>query len=154
MKKEELQYIYDNMDILYDLVMTGAENIGREHTLGGEKMNMIMAHTLTAIAANPGIRVGDVAKMWDHTRGAASRNVDRLRRLGLITKEKSEENKKEVYLYPTEKGKRLACEHEEKDRESIAASVSRLLEKHDFARIKTTLRVMDTLREIFREENL
>ena len=152
MKKEELQYILDNVDTLYGFVLTGSENIRQEHLLGGEKMNMVMAHTLTAIADSPGIRVSDVARMWDHTRGAASRNVDRLRRLGLITKEKSACNKKEVHLYPTDKGRQLAREHRRQDRESIEAAVTRLLEKHDFARIKTTLRVLDTLKKIWEEE--
>ena len=154
MEKNELQFILDNADILYDLVMTGADNIHREHNLGGVSMNMVMAHTLTAIAKNPGIRVSDVAQMWGHTLGAASRNVERLVGRGFITKEKRPGNKKEVCLYPTISGRRIAAAHEKQDEESIRAIAEKVFKNHSFEEIKTFFSVMDTVRIIFREENL
>lgn len=154
MENEELQYVIDNADVLYDFVLTRADGMQKPHIYGGVPMSMVCAHTLCRVAKNPGMRVGDVAVMWGHTRGAATRNVDRLRELGLLEKRKEEGNRKEVRLYPTPRGEEFAREHEKLDLRTLSKITEALLKKHTFSEVKTCCEVMDTFREIFKEEKL
>lgn len=86
----------------------------------GELLNMVEIHTISMIAAEPGLCVSDIARKWNRTLGAASRNVDRLVSKGYVTKQKMAGNDKTVHLYVTPLGSRLAEAHSRFDREMAA----------------------------------
>lgn len=154
-KKLELEEVVAKADLIYDFVQTGAENINSIHVCeNGEVMSMVQMHTLTMVYDNPGLCVSDVAKMWGHTLGAASRNIDRLQKKGYIEKRKLEGNNKEVRLYATESGKELAAKHKENDKKTIERMFTKGLEKHSAEEIDSFFKVLETLGKLIKEEKL
>ncbi|MBQ3588201.1 MAG: MarR family transcriptional regulator [Oscillospiraceae bacterium] len=85
----------------------------------GVLINMVEVHTLTMIADQPGITVNELAKQWRRTKGAVSQNVKKLSRKGLIRKERSEKDSRNVHLYVTELGQELADLHKKYDVEEV-----------------------------------
>lgn len=85
----------------------------------GVLINMVEVHTLTMIADQPGITVNELAKQWRRTKGAVSQNVKKLSHKGLIKKERSEKDSRNVHLYVTEQGQELADLHKQYDVEDI-----------------------------------
>ena len=135
----------DAMELLYDFVMESYENYSQPRDYGnGVMMPMVEIHTLSLIAANPGIVVTDVAKMWNRTLSAASQNVNKLVKKGLVTKTKEPGNNKAVHLYPTEEGNLLAKKHQEYDKKVIEGNVRTLLENHSIEELRTVIRVLKT----------
>jgi len=85
----------------------------------GVLINMVEVHTLTMIADQPGITVNELAKQWRRTKGAVSQNVKKLSNKGLIKKERSEKDSRNVHLYVTQAGQELADLHKRYDVEDI-----------------------------------
>lgn len=103
-------------DDMYQFVLVMMDHMKQPHNYGtSEKLNMVEIHTLSMIAAQPGVCVSDVAKFWNRTLSAASRNVDRLHTKGYIEKKKLHGNSKNVHLYVTDKGQQLADFHRRLD---------------------------------------
>lgn len=82
----------------------------------GEILNMVEIHTLSMIADHPGICVSDVARQWNRTTSAASRNINKLEQKGYVIKKKLDGNDKNVHLFPTSTGLHLANLHSEFDK--------------------------------------
>lgn len=93
----------------------------------GVLINMVEVHTLTMIADQPGITVNELAKQWRRTKGAVSQNVKKLSRKGLIRKERSEKDSRNVHLYVTGQGQELSDLHKKYDVEDILKLRSDLL---------------------------
>lgn len=70
-------------------------------------------HTIVAIGLNPDINCMKLSKKMGVTRGATSQIVNRLEKKNLISKNKKEDNKKEVYLKLEELGL-IAYENQKK----------------------------------------
>lgn len=136
-------YYVQLMDDVYRFVMCSMDDYNAVHDYGtGKVLNMVEMHTLSMIADDPGLRVTDVAKMWNRTLGAASKNVNKLCVKGYVEKKKLPGNDKTVHLYPTEEGKKLAALHREYDRQHIADSLQYLLSKHTEEELRTYHRVL------------
>ena len=105
---------------MYDFVMAIMDHIKKPHDYGtGVILNMVEMHTLALIADHPGISVGEVAKHWNRTMSAASRNVDRLETKGYIEKKKLNGNAKTIHLFATPEGQILAEKHREFDEREL-----------------------------------
>ena len=82
-------YYVQLMDDVYRFVMCSMDDYNAVHDYGtGKVLNMVEMHTLSMIADDPGLRVTDVAKMWNRTLGAASKNVNKLCVKGYVEKKK------------------------------------------------------------------
>ncbi len=138
------------MDVVYAFVMESYDNYSQARDYGnGQKMTMVEIHTLSLIANHPGIVITDVAQMWDRTLSAASQNVNKLVKKGLVTKVKEDGNNKSVHLYATDEGKLLSEKHENYDKQQIAETAKKLLEKHTYEELKTTANVLRTGIELY-----
>ena len=112
---------------IYQFVMRYNDYILSVHDYGeGIPMTMIEVHTLTYIEEHPGVTVTELAKYWGKTKGALSQTASRLAEWGLITKEKKEDNAKNVCLYPTEQGVRLSRSHKLYDTLDITKTMGEL----------------------------
>lgn len=101
---------------LYKLVLVIMDHMKQPRCYGSnDLLNMVEMHTLSMIAAEPGICVSDIAKKWNRTLSAASRNINRLQKKGYIQKNKEDGNNKTVHLYVTETGQQLVDFHQDYD---------------------------------------
>ena len=149
---EKSDEIYDNeklmdsVDGLYQFVMYSMDFYNVPQNYGnGEYLNMVEMHTLVMIAEHPGLRVCDVAKLWNRTLGAASKNVNKLVKKGYVTKQKLSGNNKNIHLYATEQGERLVKLHNEYDKKHVKSCVEDLLKYHTPDDLYTFSRVMKSL---------
>ena len=108
-------------------------------------MNMVEMHTLALIAERPGISVGEVAKQWNRTKSAASRNVDRLETKGYIEKKKLGGNAKTIHLFVTPLGQELADKHRELDARELklfAQYIKQHCTKEDLQRFHQVMKII------------
>lgn len=82
----------------------------REH-LARVGISMTEAHFLMLVVSTPGLTVAQAARASHCTSGRVSQNVSKLEQKGLLERRKLEGNAKQVHLYPTAEGKRVAGEH-------------------------------------------
>ncbi len=140
------------MDLLYEFVLMGSSFMFKPRDYGtGEVLNIVEIHTLSMIADNPGICISDVARLWNRTLGAASRNVDKLQSKGYIEKKKLDGNNKTVRLYPTEKGMELARLHDECDKQQVQKLTELVLNSHSQSEVMNFFSVLKTINEIITE---
>ncbi|MCD7722336.1 MAG: MarR family winged helix-turn-helix transcriptional regulator [Clostridiales bacterium] len=145
MDKELLNEVEESMEIFYALVMESYDDYSKSRDYGnGQFMPMAEIHTLSLIAENGGILVSDVAKMWNRTLSAASQNVNKLVKKGLVKKVKEPGNNKAVHLYATEKGCELSKMHREYDDKSMSKVASVLLQRHTIDELRTAVSVLKT----------
>ena len=133
------------MEDVYRFVMLASDAYAAPRDYGtGKVLNMVEMHTLAMIAEDPGICVTDVAKLWNRTLGAASKNVQRLCDKGYVEKRKLPGNDKTIHLYPTELGLELARRHKAYDLENIEKTVADLLKHHTEEELLSAYRVLLT----------
>jgi DNA-binding MarR family transcriptional regulator len=65
------------------------------------------AFLLRVILTKPGSHQGELAREMNITKPTASRTLDGLSRLGLITRRESDQDSRGVEVYPTEKAKKM-----------------------------------------------
>lgn len=142
-KHPNFDYYMALMDDVYRFVLCSMDNYSAVHDYGtGKVLNMVEMHTLSMIAEQPGLRVTDVAKLWNRTLGAASKNISKLCSKGLIEKKKLPGNDKTIHLYPTERGKEIARLHRQYDRRQIADTLRFFLSLHTEEELRTFHRVI------------
>ncbi len=83
-------------------------NFGVEKLLNGSEI-----HTLTTIGDNNMLTVTQIADLLGVSKAAASQAIGNLQKNGYLKKLKDTENKREVYLSLTEKGKQAYQGHEQ-----------------------------------------
>lgn len=155
MNEKIMEKITSRMDILYRFILFGTDTMFCKNDYGtGEVLNVVEIHTLTMIADNPGICISDVARLWNRTLGAASRNVDKLKSKGYVEKKKLNGNNKTIRLYPTEKGKELSLLHKEFDRNKIRKAAEKILQTHTPDEVEGFFSIMQDLTEIMKDFNL
>lgn len=116
MKKDSIENETKEMPSFYRFVSLYQWYMNSKRDYGdGVLHSMVEMHILDIICKNPGITVGLVAQSWGHTKGAASQNISRLEKYGLVDRRRSLNNKRVVNLYPTDSGLKLAKLHEEYD---------------------------------------
>ncbi len=67
---------------------------------------------LKLIAANSDLQVGELARSIGVSAAAASKNLDKLERLGLVTREASSEDRRAILLSASREGRRLVRDYE------------------------------------------
>ncbi len=140
------------MDLLYEFVLMGSGFMFKPRDYGtGEVLNIVEIHTLAMIADDPGICISDVARRWNRTLGAASRNVDKLQSKGYIEKKKLDGNNKTICLYPTEKGMELARLHSACDKQKVQELTEKVLESHSQDEVIDFFTVLKSINEIIKE---
>lgn len=141
------------MEDVYRFVMYSMDEYDQVHDYGtGDRLNMVEMHTLNMIDQQPGLCVKDVARLWNRTLGAASRNVNKLLEKGLVTKEKLPGNGKNIHIYPTEAGKKLAQLHRQYDRDQIAQIMNCMLVQHTEAELQAFWSVIRSGIEIYQKK--
>lgn len=133
--------------ILYQNYMTNSHDYG-----DGVPHSMVEMHILTLICDNPGITVGQVAESWGCTKGAASQNITKLEKKGLLVRTKLLNNAREVHIYPTEMGHKLSTSHKEYDRNVETSFSEKLLERCSIAELENFSKIMNLYSDIVEEE--
>ncbi len=67
---------------------------------------------LKLIAANSDLHVGELARSIGVSAAAASKNLDKLERLGLVTREASSEDRRAILLSASSEGRQLVSDYE------------------------------------------
>lgn len=144
----EWEEYLQTIEQLYTFVMCSMDSYMIPHDYGdGRVLSMIEIHTLGMIAENPGICITDVAKMWNRTLGAASKNVNKLQKKGYIVKKKLPGNNKNIHLYPTEEGQYLAELHKKYDKEENEKTLQELMARHSKEELSGFKAVLESLVE-------
>lgn len=145
MNNEDLEFVVNGMERVYTFVSDSHDLYAAARDYGnGDKMNMAEIHTLSLIADHPGISVSGVSKMWNRTLSAASQNINKLLKKGLIVKRKEAGNNKTIHLYVTQSGQILSDQHKAYDKAELTRLTESLLEAHTFDELKTALKVLET----------
>lgn len=148
---EDKQYI-QMMENVFQFTLYASDEYSAPTDYGtGKELDMVQVHTLSMIADNPGICVSEVAKMWNRTRGAASKNVQRLCDKGYVEKRKLEGDDKTVHLYPTESGMVLHELHKQYDLKHALATVEHLRTYHSEEDLLTFYKVLLTYIKLYEE---
>lgn len=131
---------------VYTFVMCSMDYYTRQHDYGeGQVLSMVEMHTLSMIADTPGLCVTDVAKMWNRTLGAATKNINKLEKKGYVIKKKLPGNNKSVHLYPTETGQHLAELHKKYDNIAHKETLQKLLQMHSKEELLAFGNVLESL---------
>lgn len=134
---------------LQTYVMESMDIYNKPHGYDNEQsLSMVEMHTLSMIADHPGLCVTDIAKMWNRTLGAATKNINKLQKKGFVIKKKEPGNNKSVHLYPTEEGLRLDKLHKEYDRISNEKTIDFLIERHTKEELYTFAKVLESLMKL------
>ena len=75
------------------------------------------------------IRMRDISEIYDISKSTASGYVNNLEKKGYVQRKKGERDKRNIYVEPTEKGKRWIKEHEKKLSNYIEEHMSNLTSK-------------------------
>lgn len=126
-------------------------NVRRDYG-NGELYSMVEMHILAIICAEPGITVGQVAHAWGCTKGAASQNITKLEKKGLLVRTKFLGNAKEVHVYPTKEGEQLAALHRKYDEINEARVGKALLEHCTMEELENFDRVMAVYSDVIEDD--
>lgn len=126
-------------------------NVRRDYG-NGELYSMVEMHILAIVCTDPGITVGEVAHAWGCTKGAASQNITKLEKKGLLVRTKLLNNAKEVHIYPTKAGEGLTALHREYDRQHEESTGQRLLAKCTMDELETFNKVMRVYADVLKED--
>jgi DNA-binding MarR family transcriptional regulator len=81
---------------------------------------------LKLIAANADLQVGELARAIGVSAAATSKNLDRLERLGLVTRGASSEDRRAILLSASEEGRRLVGDYERHKAAQLAPVIEAL----------------------------
>lgn len=118
----------------------------------GQQHSMVEMHILSIICEEPGITVGQVAQQWGRTKGAASQNVTKLEKRGLIVRTRLLSNAREVHLYPTKQGQQTAALHREYDEQTEKSFGDRLLARCTMQELEIFNRVLEVYSDVLEED--
>lgn len=117
----------------------------------GVQHSMVEMHILAIICDEPGITVGQVAQQWGRTKGAASQNVTKLEKRGLLVRAKHLSNAREVHLYPTKEGQALAALHAAYDSRTEKRFADQLLARCTMEELEMFDRVLQVYSDVLEE---
>ena len=155
MENEELDQMIHWADDIYQFVMVMMDHMKQPRDYGtGKILNMVEIHTLSMISADPGICISDVARKWNRTLSAASRNIDRLAAKGYVEKKKLDGNSKTIHLYLTEKGQQLADLHKTYDQEKTEKFARLLAQKYSMEDLRNCIEMMKMIQQFYTMETI
>ena len=154
--KAEIDRVYAQLspraDLVYSFVTVYNSYINELRDYGtGLMINMVEVHTLTMIADNPGITVNELSKMWNRTKVAVSQNVAKLEKKGLIFRQRSEEDARQVHIYATEEGEKLSTAHKLFDNMDIMQTQRDLLQECTIEDVDAFYKVLNVYLKLFDE---
>jgi len=108
-------------DRMQDLVLAIVELINTGHKDGvdygtGHRLSPVEAHTIQAVGDNQGLNLTALAKAMNVTKATMSERVKKLTRQGLLRKSMALDNRKEILITLSEKGRLVEKGHEEAHR--------------------------------------
>lgn len=126
---EEMGTVRKVQSSFYRFVSTYQDYMNARRNYGnGALYSMVEMHILAIVCAKPGITVGQVAQAWGCTKGAASQNITKLEKKGLLMRTKLLGNAKEVHVFPTKEGEQAAALHNVFDKRNESRVEKSLLE--------------------------
>lgn len=138
-------------DDIYRFTMLVMDEMRQPRDYGdGQVLNMVEIHTIAMIAEEPGLCISEVAKKWNRTLGAASRNINRLVDKGYVIKRKEEGDDKTIHLYLTARGQKLAEQHHNLDLQVTNEFSKIIAEKHEWSELVTFHDVLETLYDFYK----
>lgn len=146
MKSEHTPYLYRFASVYQEYM-----NFRRDYG-SGAPYSMVEMHLLAIVCAQPGIMVGQLAYVWGCTKGAASQHITKLEKKGLVVRTKLLTNAREVHLYPTAEGQKLAELHQAYDNVHEELTGTWLLEQCTVSELEAFDKVMKVYSEILEEE--
>jgi len=114
MSMSDLQAAFDRMQ---DRVLAVADLINAGHKGGvdygsGDLLSPVEAHTIQAVGDNQGLNLTALAKAMHVTKATMSERVRKLTERGLLRKSKALDNRKEILITLTERGRLVHEGHE------------------------------------------
>lgn len=109
----------------------------------GEQYHTAEVHIMSYIANNPGITVTQLAHDWNRTTGAICQIIKKLEKKELVFKEKESGNLKNVYLYVTEKGKKVDEAHKEYDNKIYEKFLNKLKKDYSEKRLQDVFEILE-----------
>ncbi|MCA1915542.1 MarR family winged helix-turn-helix transcriptional regulator [Methanospirillum hungatei] len=107
-------------------------------------------HLIQAIGANPEYNIRAISDILGITPGAASQQVTKLAKRGLVTKNRGVKNEKEVFLTLTPLGEE-AFQHHETLHEEIYQRIISRIEPLETKEIQTMKRVLLAMESVYEE---
>jgi DNA-binding MarR family transcriptional regulator len=89
-------------------------------------LTLVQFHLLKVIALNGGYQVGELAGFLGVSPPAATKNIDKLERLGLIVRSPSKGDRRATLLTPSPKGRRLVQKYETLKADRLAPVLSEM----------------------------
>lgn len=141
--------IYHLINQLYTIELIMKALRVRPRNYLGEELYDNESHTLEMIVENEGISQAGLTEKMFRTKGSTSVMVDKLIEKGLVSREKSESDRRYSVLVPTEKGREVNQAHINRDMEhaSIVAESIDLCEEE----LKETNKSLEKLIEFYTE---
>lgn len=141
--------IYHLINQLYTIELIMKALRVRPRNYLGEELYDNESHTLEMIVENEGISQAVLTEKMFRTKGSTSVMVDKLIEKGLVSREKSESDRRYSVLVPTEKGREVNQAHINRDMEhaSIVAESIDLCEEE----LKETNKSLEKLIEFYTE---
>lgn len=111
----------DTFDRMQDKLLAIVDLLNTGHKGGvdygtGDRLTPVEAHTIQAVGDNQGLNLTTLAKTMKVTKATMSERVKKLVRQGLLRKSRAFDNRKEILINLSEKGRLVKKGHEEAHR--------------------------------------
>ena len=106
--------VQDKLLAIVDLINTGHKG-GVDYGTG-DLLTPVEAHTIQAVGDNQGLNLTTLAETMNVTKATMSERVKKLSRQGLLRKSKALDNRKEILITLSDKGRLVQKGHEETHR--------------------------------------
>lgn len=106
--------VQDKLLAIVDLLNTGHKG-GVDYGTG-DRLSPVEAHTIQAVGDNQGLNLTALAKAMNVTKATMSERVKKLSKRSLLRKSKALDNRKEILITLTKKGRLVQQGHEETHR--------------------------------------
>lgn len=114
--------VQDKLLAIVDLLNTGHKG-GVDYGTG-DLLSPVEAHTIQAVGDNQGLNLTTLAKTMNVTKATMSERVKKLSKQGLLRKSKALDNRKEILITLSEKGRLVQKGHEQTHRKMFGLFAS------------------------------
>ncbi|MCG7339501.1 MarR family transcriptional regulator [Staphylococcus sp. ACRSN] len=147
----------NTIDTLYETSRLLNEYESKPRKYGTEDdLYMVEAHIINLIGDKKHINISDIAKYMNRTKSAASQNISRLVKKGLVEKRKSTNSSREVVIMLSSKGYTVYQYHKNLDKTEYEAYLAKLehFSTDDFEKIEQFLSIVnDNLMYLLKNNN-